>query len=226
VENTGKVAGQEVVQLYLAPTQLSPALNMPVKQLRGFRKVRLAPGETKTLTLTLSADEFYAFDERRAGYFVPTGDYQVRVGGASDRLPLAGRLTLRPAKARPDLQIVNLRTVPPYPKPGDAVIFVASVVNRGTGPVPAERVARVLFSVNDKVVAGGRLAGTPLPPGGMALVSSDSGAARPSWTAREGKFEVLAEVNPDLAVDEPETNNVCRGTMVLPGGRILPQGKP
>lgn len=59
VENTGAVAGEEVVQIYTH--SLQPTVNRPIKELRGFKKVMLAPGEKKTLEFT--------FDTRQFGYY-------------------------------------------------------------------------------------------------------------------------------------------------------------
>ena len=59
VENTGAAAGEETVQIYTH--SLQPTVNRPIKELRGFKKVSLAPGEKKTLTFT--------FDTRQFGYY-------------------------------------------------------------------------------------------------------------------------------------------------------------
>ena len=94
ITNTGKRAGEEVAQLYLSTGDISPAVPMPVKQLKGFKKVALQPGETKRVTFTLTSDDLYIFDADEGRYRVPTGSYTVRVGGASDRLPLKAGFTL------------------------------------------------------------------------------------------------------------------------------------
>ena len=226
VANTGKREGEEVVQLYLATDKLQPALPMPVKQLKGFAKVRIAPGKTERVTFHLSPEELYVFDAEHNRYIVPTGNYRVMVGGASDKLPLTGKFTLTPAAERPDLQVVNIRTIPPFPKAGDKVLFLASILNRGTGPSPAGATLAVNFKVNTQLVAVAVGGTNSIPAGGMALVCSSSAASTlPPWIAGEGTSHVFAEVAGGDAVKETiKSNNSCAATLVLPGGKILPDG--
>ncbi len=80
VTNTGRVAGTEVVQLYIRNTEAS--VEQPVRELKGFARVELAPGETKHLTFPLGFDElsFYNVDVKRT---VEPTTYDVWVGGSS-----------------------------------------------------------------------------------------------------------------------------------------------
>jgi beta-glucosidase len=80
VTNTGKVAGDEVVQMYIRD-QVS-SVTRPVKELKGFRRIALAPGETKTAEFTLGPDAlaFYNEDMHRV---VEPGLFDVMVGGNS-----------------------------------------------------------------------------------------------------------------------------------------------
>jgi hypothetical protein len=68
---------------------------MPVKQLRGFRRITLVPGQTQTVTLTLGPDELSYWSVPDGSFRIEGGTYLVRVGGSSDNLPLTGvfRLT-------------------------------------------------------------------------------------------------------------------------------------
>jgi len=92
VTNTGQRAGDEVVQLY--ERAVSPPRPMPVRQLRGFARVTLAPGESKRVTFRLRAvDDFGYYDAARKAFAVDPGDYEVAVGGSSADLPV--RTTLR-----------------------------------------------------------------------------------------------------------------------------------
>jgi beta-glucosidase len=87
VTNTGQRAGDEVVQLY--ERAVSPSRPMPVRQLRGFSRVTLAPGESKRVTFRLRAvDDFGFYDEARKAFAVDPGDYEVAVGGSSADLPV------------------------------------------------------------------------------------------------------------------------------------------
>jgi beta-glucosidase len=80
VTNTGSVPGAEVVQLYIRNTEAS--VEQPVRELKGFARVQLAPGETKHLTFPLGFDElsFYDVDVKR---IVAPTTYKVWVGGSS-----------------------------------------------------------------------------------------------------------------------------------------------
>ena len=83
VTNTGKVQGDEVVQLYIRDEVSS--VTRPVKELRGFRRVTLAPGETKTVELSLGFSEL-AFLNRDMHRVVEPGSFKIMVGGNSREL--------------------------------------------------------------------------------------------------------------------------------------------
>lgn len=91
VTNTGSVAGYETAQLYVMP--LAPTAERPVKELKGFRKVRLQPGESRQLSIPLNARSFAWFDPDSFNWIVDAGRYRVQVGGASDNLPIRANLT-------------------------------------------------------------------------------------------------------------------------------------
>jgi len=80
VTNSGSVAGTEVVQLYIRNTAAS--VSQPVRELKGFARVQLAPGETKRVEFPLGFDElnFYNADLKRA---VEPTTYKIWVGGSS-----------------------------------------------------------------------------------------------------------------------------------------------
>lgn len=80
VENTGSVAGTEVVQLYIRNTVAS--VSQPVRELKGFTRITLAPGELKHVELPLGFNElnFYNADIRRT---VEPTTYDIWVGGSS-----------------------------------------------------------------------------------------------------------------------------------------------
>ena len=82
VENTGTMAGRQVVQVYLS----KPAgkLDAPRQELCAFAKTRtLAPGETETVTCSFTLPEMAAYDAETASYILEAGDYLVRVGVSS-----------------------------------------------------------------------------------------------------------------------------------------------
>lgn len=214
VVNTGRRVGDEVVQLYLSARGLNPALDMPVKQLKGFQKVTVQPGQTKQVTFTLSSDELYIFDAAQGRYRVPTGSYTIQVGGSSDHLPLSAPFTVIPATERPDLLVTNIRSIPAFPSAGDRVLFVASVLNRGTGPTPADKALSVEFRIAGQVVAWSPALHQSIPAGGMALVCGSEGpAGNAYWNASAGPFSVQAEVDSRHVIEETiETNNLSTST--------------
>ena len=99
VTNTGKVAGREVVQLYIRDKNGTP--ERPSKELRGFAKVLLEPGECKTVTLTLAARDLSYYEERLHDWFAPSGVYEVMVGRASDDIRLTAELSFTTEKQIP-----------------------------------------------------------------------------------------------------------------------------
>lgn len=76
VRNTGKCAGAEVVQLYMEAPQ--NGLHRPLRELKGFQKVFLQPGESRTVTFTLTDRSFAVWQD---GWKIPAGTYAVCVGG-------------------------------------------------------------------------------------------------------------------------------------------------
>ena len=214
IANTGQRAGEEVAQLYLSTGDLRPAVAMPIKQLKGFQKVAIQPGQTQQVTFRLSSDDLYIFDPGAERYRVPTGAYTVRVGGASDHLPLTASFTLTPATDLPDLIVTNLRTIPAFPCEGEGMLFVASVFNRGTGPTPAGRPLNVAFRVDGNIVAWSPDFRQSIPAGGMTLVCGSEGPeGNPRWTVRARTFTVQAEVDRRHAIKETiESNNLCTVT--------------
>jgi beta-glucosidase len=93
VTNTGSVAGAEVAQLYVSDP--SAKVNRPERELKGFEKVRLAPGETKHVTLKLDARAFSYWDEAAHKWTIDPGKFVIRVGNSSENTPLQADLTLK-----------------------------------------------------------------------------------------------------------------------------------
>jgi beta-glucosidase len=92
VTNTGAIAGDEVVQLYIRDEEASVA--RPVRELRGFRRVRLDAGECRTVAFRLSTEQlsYVGADLRRV---VEPGRVSVQVGTSSVDLPLSAELLMR-----------------------------------------------------------------------------------------------------------------------------------
>lgn len=82
VTNTGKLEGAEVVQLYLSDPKCS--VKRPVKELKGFSKVFLQPGETKNVSFEIGKDDLSYFDAGNHKWTVEPGEFKVHIGAASD----------------------------------------------------------------------------------------------------------------------------------------------
>jgi len=85
LQNTGKVAGSEVVQLYLG---FPAAAGEPPIQLKGFQKVNLAPGANQKVSFTLSDKSLSIWDVASHSWKMQTGTFTVNVGTSSQDLPL------------------------------------------------------------------------------------------------------------------------------------------
>jgi len=92
VKNTGARAGDEVVQLYVRDVLASMA--RPVMELKGFERVALAPGESKTVAFTLGRDQLKMLD-RDMKWVVEPGVFRIMVGSSSKDIRLRGELTVK-----------------------------------------------------------------------------------------------------------------------------------
>ena len=92
VTNTGSRAGAEVVQLYVS--DLKSSLPRPVRELKGFQKVFLQPGETQNVTLTITTEALSYYDDAKQMWAIEPGEFDVFVGNASDNLTQKVRFSL------------------------------------------------------------------------------------------------------------------------------------
>lgn len=89
--NTGQRAGEEVAQLYLRDPVASVV--RPLMELKGFQKLRLEPGERRTVRFEIDRDTL-AFHDNRLAWVAEPGEFELMVGTASDAIRLRARLTL------------------------------------------------------------------------------------------------------------------------------------
>lgn len=92
VTNTGDRTGKEVVQLYVADKDST--VIRPVKELRDFVKIELAPGETKTVTFTLGKRAFAYYDVQIHDWQVETGEFEILIGASSRDIALRDTVTV------------------------------------------------------------------------------------------------------------------------------------
>ncbi len=93
VKNTGRCAGAETVQLYIRDVKAS--VDRPYKELKGFQKVYLQPGETQEVTITIDRKALSFYDETISAWKAEPGQFEALVGNASDNLKLKTSFELR-----------------------------------------------------------------------------------------------------------------------------------
>lgn len=92
ITNTGNVAGKEIIQLYIRDN--TRACRRPDKELKGYEKVALEPGETKTVTMTLDHRSFAWYNTDLKDWYVASGKYDVMVGTSSRQICLSASVQI------------------------------------------------------------------------------------------------------------------------------------
>jgi beta-glucosidase len=95
--NTGARGGADIAQLYVA--EAHPKVSRPGKELKGFARIELKPGETKTSTITVDGRAFSYYDADAKQWRADPGEFQILVGRSSQDIQLRGSLTLSAAAA-------------------------------------------------------------------------------------------------------------------------------
>ena len=95
--NTGSRFGSEVVQVYVHDVRAS--VRRPVKELRGFQKVSLAPGETRTVAIDLDARSFAFWDPASRDWVSEPGDFDIQVGSSAEDIRGSIRIALEDGTA-------------------------------------------------------------------------------------------------------------------------------
>lgn len=91
VENTGKMSGAEVAQLYIAPK--TNGTFRPARELKGFVRITLAPKEKKRAEITLSDRSFALWSTKHGDWVVEAGEYEILIGASSRDIRLHGTVT-------------------------------------------------------------------------------------------------------------------------------------
>jgi len=92
VTNTGSVTGAEVAELYVSDP--SAQADRPERELKGFKKVRLDPGQTEHVTVSLDARSFSYWDQAAQKWIIDPGKFVIRVGDSSENTPLSADIDL------------------------------------------------------------------------------------------------------------------------------------
>lgn len=93
VKNTGKKAGAEVAQLYINDVKAS--VPRPAKELKGFEKVFLNPGEEKEVSITIDKSALSYFDAEKHAWVAEPGDFEALIGNSSDNIKTKVKFTLK-----------------------------------------------------------------------------------------------------------------------------------
>ncbi len=96
VTNTGTMVGKEVVQLYVADEEST--VIRPVKELQGFEKVELAPGETKTVSMKLDARAFAYYNVQLGDFHVESGSFKIMIGRSCTDIKLEDTVMVESTK--------------------------------------------------------------------------------------------------------------------------------
>lgn len=99
ITNTGERNGKEIVQLYVADEEST--VIRPLKELKGFEKVELAPGETKTVTFLLDQRAFAYYNVQIGDFHVESGDFKIMVGASSRDIRLETVVNVESTKQLP-----------------------------------------------------------------------------------------------------------------------------
>lgn len=105
VKNIGSQPGKEVVQLYIS--EKNSGVSRPVRELKGFSKVSLNPGEEKTVVFELTGRDFAYYEERIHDWFVESGKYKIEIGASSRDIRLEKNIQINGIKELPVHYTVN-----------------------------------------------------------------------------------------------------------------------
>ncbi|MDY5087423.1 MAG: glycoside hydrolase family 3 N-terminal domain-containing protein [Alloprevotella sp.] len=143
LSNTGSRAGQEVVQVYVRDKKASVVT--PVQELKAFDKVALAAGQSRRLTLRVPVDDLALYD-RQMRRVVEPGDFELRIGSASDDIRLRCTVTVQSDSAAANAPVVAAPAQSPAApavakKKGKAVAIHGMVTDVQANPIEGATVA-------------------------------------------------------------------------------------
>jgi len=167
VTNTGSVPGATVAQLYVATPGSPAAMQLPDKRLEGFKKIELAPGQTRHISFTVNVPDLAFFNDAANKYEAYDGQYALQLGGSASDIAQQADFTVTGA-LNPAPSVVTVQAV----TPGDAA---QGVVQQVFFPEGATIAPNLTVSLSDQSLVGYVTEGqsTPLPPGMVVRYSSD-----------------------------------------------------
>ncbi|WP_207892087.1 glycoside hydrolase family 3 C-terminal domain-containing protein [Streptacidiphilus pinicola] len=172
VTNTGSRAGADIAQLYLT----QPAsTGEPPRQLQGFSRVDLQPGQSKTVTFQLTQRNLQHYDSTSGASTTATGDYGISVGDAASdaNLPLKGTLTVTSGQLG---QPLTLTSPGPQEGPtGTPISVQVAATDTTTGQTPV--FAATGLPAGTSVSSTGLITGTPTTPGTSTVTVTAQDAA-------------------------------------------------
>ncbi|MEU4571967.1 glycoside hydrolase family 3 C-terminal domain-containing protein [Nonomuraea sp. ATR24] len=161
VTNTGDRPGAEVVQFYTH--QQRSRVKQPLRRLRGFERVRLAPGESRTVRLTLPVTELAFWDVTRSRFVVETAPHQLMVGRSATDLRLSARFEVTGENVPPRRGLLRAVDHDSY----DAVTFTDAARENGEAVRAETEGAWILFRQVDLTGAASCLAVAGSTEGGV-----------------------------------------------------------
>ncbi len=141
IKNTGDRAGQEVAQIYVR--DLESTAFRPQKELKGFAKVALQPGEEKTVAIELDSRAFACYYPELHNWHIEAGEFEILVGASSQDICLTGQVNLASDQATPKIDQKALGVYYNFPKgaavnQADFEALLGQPVPPNTGPQKGE----------------------------------------------------------------------------------------
>ena len=186
VTNTGRAAGAEIVQLYVAKPDAK--VFRPEQELKGFAKVSLAPGESKTVAIALDDKAFRYWNVKTNAWEVEGGSYQLRVGASSVDIRLTADITVKGTNA---------------PDPYAGLSLTHYVSGQITYVTDAEFEALLGHPIPEDVVRIDR---------NMTLGEMDHGRSPLGWLAQK---VLRSRLDASFAKGKPDLNTVFQYNMPL-----------
>jgi beta-glucosidase len=146
LKNTGAVSGKEIVQLYLRDVEST--LPRPNKELKGFAKIALDPGEETDMEISLKYRDFAFFDPSISAWRVEAGLFEILLGASSADIRLTGKVEAEASHPKP----LNADSIPSYNFPNSQSLDLGEFESLLGEKVPNnEREEKGIFTINTPI---------------------------------------------------------------------------